>query len=260
MLNLPTNTDQLRAAIKTAIEFYQGSPVKNENKLNEALAASLGFKNYDQLAPEVTAKTAGITKTYDIQFDYAGEHQIIINGVRIDTELVHEGFINYTLAEREDRISDIRQWIGEAASDHDRDRSHDIYLMQQDLDSLLASKEEYVLEAYGTSGFIAADVEPELFQQTCNAILKAAAAFYKDRVGELTKTGVLYEDACTHYGADDVEVYAGELVLIKESYLSDDYLPIGMAVEKFNGSVPEGYIAAYTGTFGEYVPVKLNDE
>ncbi len=256
MLNLPKNTYQLRAAIKTAIEFYQGSPVKNNNKLNEALAASLGLKNYDQLAPQTLELESNIA-TYHITFDSECN---IINGVRIDTDLVHEEIISHMVSDREDRISDIRQFIGEAISDYSRDRSNDIYLMQQDLDTLLASKEEYVLEAYSTNGFIAADLEPELFQKTCDEMLEAAAEFYKNRIGELTKTGVLYEDACTYFGNHDVRVYSDELVLIKESYLSDGNQPIGMAVEKYNGNVPDNYIAAFAGTFGEYIPVELNDK
>lgn len=47
---LPQTVDALRSAIKSAIVCYQGSPVKNENKLNEALAAALNFANYDQLS------------------------------------------------------------------------------------------------------------------------------------------------------------------------------------------------------------------
>lgn len=49
-LNLPNNIDGLREILKTAIAVYQGSPVKNNNKLNESLASSLGFANYDHLS------------------------------------------------------------------------------------------------------------------------------------------------------------------------------------------------------------------
>lgn len=171
MLNLPQDANELRNAIKDAIEFYQGSPAKNNNKLNEALAASLGFENYDQLAPLL--KEPETIKTYDIEFDYDLPQCLVIGGIRIDEELVHDEVIAYTISDREDRISDLRQWIGEAQSDSRR--QNDVLLMQEDLDTLLASNETYVLEAYATNGFIAADLEPELFNKTCHEMLMDAA-------------------------------------------------------------------------------------
>ncbi|MFS1428211.1 hypothetical protein LMH73_013885, partial [Vibrio splendidus] len=50
ILNLPTSVEALKNTLRTGIEFYQGSPVKNENKLNEALAKALCHKNYDTLS------------------------------------------------------------------------------------------------------------------------------------------------------------------------------------------------------------------
>lgn len=195
--------------------------------------------------------------TYTIDFDYSGEQQMIVNGVRIGVELVYDGHINYIVSEREDRISDIRLFMAGALRDYTRDRSYDISLMQEDLDTLLASKEEYVLEAYQTNGFIASDLEPERFQDTCNEILESAAMFYKERVGELTKTGKLYKKALSYYDGGTLEVYANELVLIQEDNLCDSRLPVGMEVRKFNKRVPDGYVAAYIGPSGEYVPVYL---
>lgn len=49
-LELPKTVQELRDILKSAIAFYQGSPVKNENKLNEALASALNYANYDHLA------------------------------------------------------------------------------------------------------------------------------------------------------------------------------------------------------------------
>lgn len=49
-IELPKTVEELRDILKSAIAFYQGSPVKNDNKLNEALASSLNYANYDQLA------------------------------------------------------------------------------------------------------------------------------------------------------------------------------------------------------------------
>lgn len=49
-VELPKTIQELKDTLKSAIAFYQGSPVKNENKLNEALASALNFANYDHLA------------------------------------------------------------------------------------------------------------------------------------------------------------------------------------------------------------------
>ena len=171
MLNLPQDANELRNAIKNAIEFYQGSPAKNDNKLNEALAVSLGFKNYDQLSPLL--KEPETIKTYNIEFDYDLPQCLVIDGIRIDEELVHDEVIAYTISDREERIRDLRQWIAEAQND--LQRQSDVPLMQEDLDTLLASNETYVLEAYSTNGFIAADLEPELFNKTCHEMLMDAA-------------------------------------------------------------------------------------
>jgi len=256
-INLPSSVSALRAALKVAIEHYQGSPVKNENKLNETTAVALGFQNYDQLAALLDGP--GEVETYAIDFDYTGGQQMIINGIRIDNDLVHDGVLAYTVSDRLERISDIRMFIGEAQ--RDSKRSSGVLLMQADLDTLLASEEEYVLEAYGTSGFIAADLDPERFNKTCDEMIEAASEYYNKQIGELTKTGKLIADAFTYYGADAVsDLYENELVLIKEDRLADDKLPLGMPVYPYKGTVPEGYVAAYTGSFGEYVPITLFDE
>lgn len=258
--NLPKTAVELRASIKTAIEFYQGSPVKNDNKLNEALAVSLGLRNYDQLSPLLNAEQEiAKTEAYPISFDYHGDQQIIINYVRIDTDLVDNGVVSHTVSSREDRISDIRDWI--ATAQRDPSRRHNVIPMQKDLDTLLASEDEYVLEAIDTNGFIAGDTNPVEFNQICDEMLAAAAAHYQEVVGKPSKTGTRYTDLYTYYGNEEIsEIYAGELVLIQERFLSDGELPIGMAVEKFTGTVPEGYLAAYAGAFGEYVPVAGFDD
>lgn len=257
MINLPQSTDQLRNIIKTAIEFYQGSPVKNENKLNESLAQSLGFKNYDQLAAII--KTSTPIETYDIEFDYSGEQTLIINGIRIDTQLAHEEIVSHTVVEREDRIVDLCQYIAEAQ--HDPRREYDVILMKEDLETLNKSKAEWVLEAVGTNGFIAPDLEPELFNKTCDEMLEAAAAHYQEIAGAPQKSSRLIENAYTYYGDDPVtDVHVSELVLIKETFLRDEKLPIGMMIEKFQGEVPEDYVAAYPSSTGEYVPIEFEGE
>ena len=261
-LALPGDITSLRTAIKTAIEHYQGSPVKNDNKLNESLAAALNFANYDQLAAALRSASEVETVTaYDIAFDYDGEQYLIINGVRIEADLVHEGVIDYTVSERESRIDELRMWIGEATRSNEPRRQADIPLMQADLETLLASNEEFVLEAYGTNGFVAGDLEPVEFNAICDEMIACAKAYYAEKIGELTKTGRCYTEAAAYYSGEPVsEVYENELVLINEDFLADDKLAIGMVAERYTGTVPDGFMVAYAGAFGEYVPIYLNNE
>ena len=256
---LPSTVSALRDVIRTAIEHFQGSPVKNENKLNETLAVSLGFQNHDQLSPLLAVtpeKDDEDIETYRIDFDSEGDQQLVINGMRIDVDLVHEEVVAYTVADREDRIHDLRMFISEAQDDSMR--SGDVPLMQSDLDSLLASNEQWVLEEYGTNGFIASDSEPKEFNEACDEMMEAAADYYKNSVGELSKTGGVLE-ASSYYSGDPIEgLHSGELVLIKANRLSDDELPLNMPVYKYEGEVKEGYIAAYKGAC-EYIPVEMED-
>lgn len=261
---LPQTVDALRNAIKSAIVSYQGSPVKNENKLNEALAAALNFANYDQLSAllkQASQSAVSEIAPYPISFDYDGEQYMIINGVRIEAALAHEGVVDYTVTDRQERVDDLYMWISEAQRDHYRDRSGDIDLMKKDLKTLESSKEEYVLEAYGTNGFVAGDLEPEAFNALCDEILEAAKEHYAEKVGSLSKTGKRFDHAMTYYSGDDVsELYEGELVLINEDFLEDDTLPVGMVASRYVSPIPEGFIAAYQGALGEYVPVYLREE
>lgn len=261
-LALPGDITGLRTAIKAAIEHYQGSPVKNDNKLNESLAAALNFANYDQLAAQIApSDTENTVEPYAIDFDYDGDQYLIINGVRMEADLAHEGIVDYTVTDRLERIGNLRQWIVDAARSNEPRRKADIPLMQADLDTLLASKEDFVLEAYGTNGFIAGDLEPVAFNAICDEMIARAKAHYAEKIGELTKTGRCYTEATAYYSGEPVsEVYENELVLINEDFLADDKLAIGMVVQRYTGQISEGFMVAYAGAFGEYVPIYLNNE
>lgn len=255
-LTLPQTPVELRQAIRTAIEFYQGNPAKNDNKLNEAMAKALGFDNYDQLAPLLNDDDP--IETYKIEYESnLGEDQLIINGQRIDTTLVHEGIVDYTVADAEDRENELRRWIGEAVADN---RPNDVYLMEQDLDTLRNSREVWALEAHGTNGFITADGDPELFNKTCDEMIGAAREHYEDLIGERGQTGKKLEDIECYWGNEEFPyVYEGELVLLREERMNDDELPYHMPRYKYEGSVPKGFVAAFFGSEGEWMPIIINE-
>ncbi|MGR5367043.1 hypothetical protein [Photobacterium damselae] len=49
-IKFPKTVDELKSALKKAIESYSKNPATNNNKLNEATAAALNCPNYDTLA------------------------------------------------------------------------------------------------------------------------------------------------------------------------------------------------------------------
>lgn len=254
MLKLPENTTELRKAIKVAIEFYQGSPAVNENKLNEALAKSLNFDNYDQLSPLLEDYKCSNIITYSISFDCKGEQSLLINGNRISSNLVHSEVVTHTVVDREDRIQDLISFISEAQSDSSR--AGDRALMQEDLEYLINSDDDYVLEAYATNGFISASSEPELFNRTCDEMILAAIDYYDNGISQL---GTLITNAVTYYQNEPVnELYEGQLVVFNEDYLSDDTLSFTLPVEKYDGTLKDGFIIAYRGD-EQYIPIEIEN-
>jgi hypothetical protein len=78
-INLPTSAIELKAMIKIAIEHYKGNETVKENKLNESLAKSLNFKNFNSLSsllknennPKIISYK---NKTFEIP-NSSGEHE-----------------------------------------------------------------------------------------------------------------------------------------------------------------------------------------
>ena len=170
-IQLPTTTNELRQMLKTAIEFYHESPAKNENKLNEALAASLSLANYDTLSAllKEEAKEAEKTKwLYDIERNMGFS---TINDIKIHENVFDNVDTAFCIVDREDRISELYRWIGDCSNSVSRE-----YMVEKwkGLVSYLErSNEEYVLEAIEYSEFIAFDLEPKEFNEACEEILEA---------------------------------------------------------------------------------------
>lgn len=258
-VQFPADIFALRGVVKRAIEQFQGSPVKNMNKLNEAIAHALDFNNYDQLAAALKASDSVnlMVSTYPISFDYgdkSSQHQyIIINGVRINNDLACSSVVDYTVEDREECISNLTQFISEATSRSTKQA------MMSDLAYLMTSKAEWVLSNTSNSNFfIAPDIDPERFQTACDEILAKAADYYAEQVGVASKTGLFFPDAVHEWLGDAHPVYAGQLVLIPRASLQDDTTPVGMDVKPFTevGMIPEDYIPAYA-VDGFYVPLDL---
>lgn len=198
----PNEASEFRAALKRAIEHFQGSPVTNENKLNESMARALGYSNYNKLAPSLAEYADNIASgklrieyiedddieggepainTLRIDFEYTGDQANIIGDARIPVSLSHEEIIKFIVSEREDRLEDLYRFALEARNSRN---SSDLNLIKSDIKYLERSSEEYVLEYYGTNGFVAADLEPNVFNEECLKALKAAKEYRPDNMTE----------------------------------------------------------------------------
>ena len=164
-ITLPTTPDDLKNAISTAIAFYQGSPVKNENKLNEALSRALNYANYDQLAPNLPTPKEDI-KIHKVYWN--SDNNIEINDIKIDDAVLYD-IVEYTLVDREDQISDLYSYISEASDNKQ--------LMINDQQYLIKLDDTYVLSSCSTNKFIAASDTPEAFNKICEDILAAQKEF-----------------------------------------------------------------------------------
>lgn len=251
-VKFPQTVGEMREANRRAIEAFQESPVKNENKLNHALAASLNMSDYNTLAPFEKKEKAMLTP-YPVSVESEGACDMIVNGVRIPMELVLNGVVSWVVVSRDDYEESLerrieRKDIGEVR----------IGVLKRTLDTLTKSKDEWLLTASRSNDMIIPSFETELFNRTCDEMLAASREYYQRKVGNLLrKTGALLDDVTTFYGGDDIDgLYASELVLINKAFLGDECLPIGTPIEPYRGEVREGFIAAYTVN-NEYVPVEF---
>lgn len=111
---------------------------------------------------------------YNISFDYKGEQFLVVEDLedgieyKIPVDLLHNGEIaEYDIVDRKGRIDELEGWIGETNSQSDK------ILMREDLATLLATDEEYVIGNYGTNGFITKENELEEFNKACEALISS---------------------------------------------------------------------------------------
>jgi hypothetical protein len=164
---LPKTPAELRNAIQLGIESYIKSPANNDNKLNESLAKSLGFDNYNKLSPLI--KEANKPKVLGYYIDRE-DNITTIKNTEINESIFDDELATYVVADRQDRIYWITQYHAEALAANDP--RGDASSMKDDLNYLENCHDEFVLEKFGTNTFIAASKEPEAFNKACDAILE----------------------------------------------------------------------------------------
>jgi hypothetical protein len=166
-VNFPADIDALRAAVRIAIEFYQGSPATNKNKLNEAVAAGLKFDNYDQLSAAL--KSAAVEAEHvpvTFVYLYVDENRVKVGDDDISPAVFDHELVDYVVREREDAIEHIVDMVSEA-------RPGDRALMRQDINYLESLNDRFVFSSVSTNEFIAASDNPVRFNEICAEICAA---------------------------------------------------------------------------------------
>lgn len=243
-VSFPTTLADFRDALHRGIASVTGNAIKKSHVLDKAICAALQVDNIDRLTALTNALEAASTpvETYLIEFDYEGNQQLIINGVRIDTALTHEEIVQYSVYDRAERLKELVMYKNEALR---RGESVNM-LMQIDIDTLMNSNAEWVLGVWAGAGFLCPDTHPTEFNQACEEMIQQAKDHYIERIGKLGKTGAILTNVTSYYSGDDIDgLYEGELVLLNRNCLGDDNLPVGMAMTPYKGEVPDDHIAAY---------------
>ncbi|CAH7265805.1 hypothetical protein VCHA53O466_320045 [Vibrio chagasii] len=231
-ITLPTTVEAFKSALKTGIEFYQGNPAKNKNKLNEAVAKSLNIGNYDTLSalmsnhtevttkPEPKEKVAVCTATID------DANNVHINGCLVDEIIFDDQQVSYNVRPLEEEIDSILEYLGEA-------RGSDQTLMKEDIKMLIGAEfenDEFILTSNETNHYISRHVEPDLFDKVCNEILvKNAEILAEDEPNpdaEVAKTALENKQDC-YLGAMNVSAHSFENGMIELNTR-------GLTLERFN--------------------------
>lgn len=169
-LQLPKTTDELKEAIRKGIERYICSPVKKENKLNESLAASLGFSDYDSLSPLL--KEDETTLTYSVDRVGSPCPQIEINGIIIKDIIFDEERSEYRLIDREEQLEELERWIGETYSSSHPNADINRIQMREAKEFLESIEDKFVWESINSGlDLVAASDDPKLFNAICEEII-----------------------------------------------------------------------------------------
>lgn len=166
---LPKNTLELQDTIKKAIEHFQGSPVKNINKLNHSLAISLGFKNYNQLKAFVPDQNDSMQES-PISI-YIDSNRVNIGGYDIYSSVFDSEMTDYYFRDRENEIDELYRMIGEALSFGYSGNPENSSMMKKSLEFLLSLDDVYVIGNINNGNFISASKQTSQFNEICKDII-----------------------------------------------------------------------------------------
>ena len=171
----PKDLDSLRAVLSVAIETYQGSPVKNTNKLNESMAKALGFGNYDRLAaPLKEPGSSAFVHIPDVRID--DENRVFVDDNEIHEFVFDDERSDYIVRTRDELIDNLCDYIAEARTSRAE--------MLKDLVYLTSLNDEYVFSSIITNHFVAASDNPKLFCELAQTLIDLDAQYLKEQCGE----------------------------------------------------------------------------
>ena len=162
-IELPTTFDEYTTCINKVISFYSGINI-HQNRLNESIAKSLDFENYDQLYSLI----CDIEKPYCVNLDISAT---TINNIVINDLVFTDEMSDFYFADLEDYIDNLTQWISELNTSS-KNYSSDKFLMLQDLKMLLSWDDETILVSVHTNHFISPKNNTKEFNEECLNILK----------------------------------------------------------------------------------------
>lgn len=105
---------------------------------------------------------------HTIRIDEEGNY--FVDNVKINDRVFNEELVDYTIRDREEFIDTLIDWIGEAHDRPNDDRPNDLYLMKEDLRSLMKETEEFMLSSIQTNDYLFS--EDWEFDEVCEEILK----------------------------------------------------------------------------------------
>ena len=94
------------------------------------------------------------------------EYKKYINDIEINDKIFNEEKSDYEFIEREEKINDLIDWIGEI------ERGSDKPLMKEDLKYLINMKDKYIFSSILTNKYILKSDNEERFNEICKEILK----------------------------------------------------------------------------------------
>jgi len=119
-----------------------------------------------------------LVRKFDISFDCDSELLVIKNNEtgeehRIDSDLLHSGDIAaFNIVNRKEEVSNLTRLTSENKNSGD-------LLMQEDLETLLESDEEFVFANYGTNGYITKADGAEAFNSVCEEVIESFVEFHE---------------------------------------------------------------------------------
>jgi len=100
-----------------------------------------------------------------MEIEINDNNEVVIDNIIIDNSIFEEEKINYEVVEREQKIDDLINWIGESESESDK------FLMKEDLKHLISIGDKYIFSSISTNEFIIKSEDETEFNNLCKEIL-----------------------------------------------------------------------------------------